>query len=119
MMDVWLPWLIDALVLLGLFIMTVVIMGLFQMPDIYTQLHAASKAVVLSVIPMLLSIALLGDTTIAVRALLIGCFIILTTPVSSHAIARAAFLQREPMKGPDALDESGRLADGPDREDME
>lgn len=113
MMEAWLPWLIDALVLLGLFIMTVVIIGLFRMPDIYLQLHAASKAVVLGVIPMLLSIALLGDTRIAVRALLIGCFILLTTPVSSHAIGRAAFLLREPMKGPGALDESGQLTHVP------
>lgn len=113
MMDIWFPWLIDALVLLSLFITTVVIFGLFRMPDIYTQLHAASKAIVLGTIPMLLSIALLGDTTITVRALLIGCFILLTAPVSSHAIARAAFLQRESMRGPDALDESGQLAHVP------
>lgn len=109
MMERLLPWLIDILVLLGLFIMTVVVFGLFRMPDLYTQLHAASKAVVLSTIPMLLSIALLGDTTIAGRALLIGFFILLTAPVSAHAIGRAAFRRREPMKGPDALDESGQL----------
>ena len=67
-----LDWLIDILVLLGLFIMTVVVFRLFRMPDLYTKLHAASKAVVLSTIPMLLSSALLGDTTIVGRALLIG-----------------------------------------------
>ncbi|HET9587468.1 MAG TPA: monovalent cation/H(+) antiporter subunit G [Anaerolineales bacterium] len=112
MMGIWLPWLIDGLVLLSLLIMTVVIFGLFRMPDIYTQLHAASKAVVLGVIAMLLSIALLADTTITVRAILIGGFILLTTPVSAHAIGRAAYLQREPMRGPDSLDETGRLTHG-------
>ena len=110
MMENWLPWLIDSLVLLGLFIMTLAVVGLFRMPDIYTQLHAASKAVVLGVIPMLLSIALLGDPTITVRALLIGFFVLLTAPVSAHAIGRAAFQRREPMKGPDALDESSQLS---------
>lgn len=119
MMDFWLPWLVDGLVLLGLFIMTLTIFGLFRMPDIYTQLHAASKAVVLGVIPMLLSIALLADAMITVRAFLIGCFILLTTPVSAHAIGRAAFLRRESMKGPDALDESGQLAHEPGNEDIE
>lgn len=110
MMELWLPWLIDSLVLLGLFIMTLAIVGIFRMPDIYTQLHAVSKAVVMGVIPMLLSITLLAESAIAVRALLIGFFILLTTPVSTHAIGRAAFLKREAMKGPDALDESGQLA---------
>lgn len=119
MMELWLPWLIDGLVLLGLFIMTLAIVGIFRMPDIYTQLHAASKAVVLGVISMLLSIALLADAAIAIRALLIGFFILLTTPVSTHAIGRAAFLRREPMKGPDALDESGQLAHIPEDKKME
>lgn len=114
MMESWLPWLLDGLVLVSLFILTVVIAGLFRMPDVYLQLHAAGKAVVLGVIPMLLSIALLGEAAIAVRALLIGVFFLLTAPVSSHAIARAAFLRDEPMKGPDALDESNRLAHVPD-----
>ncbi|HEY3475823.1 MAG TPA: monovalent cation/H(+) antiporter subunit G, partial [Anaerolineales bacterium] len=77
-MQNWLPWLVDSLVLLGLLIMTLAVVGLFRMPDIYTQLHAASKGVVLGVVPMLLSIALLGDATIASRALLIGLFILLT-----------------------------------------
>jgi multicomponent Na+:H+ antiporter subunit G len=119
MMEIWLPWLIDSLVLLGLFIMTLAIVGILRMPDIYTQLHAASKAVVLGVIPMLLSIALLAESTIAVRALLIGFFILLTTPVSTHAIGRAAFLKREAMKGPDSLDESGQLAHMPDDKNVD
>lgn len=116
MMNTWLLWLADGLVLLGLFIMTVAIFGLFRMPDIYTQLHAASKAVVLGVIPILLSVVLLGNTAIRVRVFLIACFILLTTPVSAHAIGRAAFLRREPMRGPDDLDESGQLAHKPDSE---
>lgn len=119
MMDIWLPWLIDALVLVGLFIMTLALVGIFRMPDIYTQLHAASKAVVLGVIPMLLSIALLAVEAITVRALLIGFFILLTTPVSAHAIGRAAFLRRESMKGPDALDESGQLDHVPENGEEE
>ena len=115
MMEFWLPWLIDGLVLLGLFIMTLALVGIYRMPDIYTQLHAASKAVVLGVVPMLLSIALLAEEAIAVRALLIGLFILLTTPVSAHAIGRAAFLRGESMKGPDALDESGQLTHVPEK----
>lgn len=119
MMEGWLPWLVDGLVVLGLSIMTLAVFGLWRMPDIYTQLHAASKAVVLGVVPLLLSMALLGDTTIAIRALLIGLFILLTTPLSTHAIGRAAFLRREPMKGPDALDESGQLTHIPEKRGVE
>ena len=112
-MNLWLRLLADGLVLLGLFIMTLAVFGLIRKPDIYTQLHAASKAVILGVVPILLSVVLLGDPAINVRVFLIACFILLTTPVSAHAIGRAAFFLREPMKGPDDLDESGQLPHEP------
>lgn len=115
-MSIWLRLIADGLVLLGLFIMTLAVIGLFRMPDIYTQLHAASKAIVMGVIPILLSVVFIGDPAISVRTFLIACFILLTTPVAAHAIGRAAYLRREPMKGPDALDESGQLAHKPEKE---
>ena len=115
-MSPWLRFFADGLVLIGLFIMTLAVIGLFRMPDIYTQLHAASKGVVMGVVPILLSVVLIGDPAINVRAFLIACFILLTTPVAAHAIGRAAFLLRQPMKGPDALDESGQLAHEPRNE---
>lgn len=118
-MNIWLRLFADVLVVLGLFIMTLAVFGLFRMPDIYTQLHAASKAVVLGVIPILLSVIFIGDPAISIRVFLIACFILLTTPVSAHAIGRAAFHRREPMKGPDALDETGSLAHEPGREEYD
>ena len=115
-MNIWLRLFADGLVLLGLFIMTLAVIGLFRMPDIYTQLHAASKAVVVGVIPILLSVVFIGDPVISARTFLIACFILLTTPVAAHAIGRAAYLRREPMRGPDALDESGQLSHEPEKE---
>ena len=43
-------WLSNALVVRGLVVVTSGGYGLFRMPDIYTQLHAACKAVFLGVI---------------------------------------------------------------------
>jgi multicomponent Na+:H+ antiporter subunit G len=42
------------------------------------------------------------------RAVLIGAFLILTTPVSAHRIGRAAYQRGERMEAPEAVDESGR-----------
>ncbi|MHB1133896.1 MAG: monovalent cation/H(+) antiporter subunit G [Chloroflexota bacterium] len=102
-------WLADALVVAGVAIMTVGVYGMWWMPDLYTRLHAASKAVFLGVIPMLLATALVGDPEVGPRALLIAAFLLLTTPVSAHAIARAAYLAGERMETPGAIDESGHL----------
>jgi multicomponent Na+:H+ antiporter subunit G len=88
-------WVADALVLLGLVVMTVGVVGLFRMPGIYLQLHAASKAVFLGVIAFAVAATATNDAAVISRAALIAAFLILTTPVAAHAIARAAHLTGE------------------------
>lgn len=83
-------WLADGLVVLGLVVMTIGVIGLYRMPDLYLRLHAASKAVVLGVVALAAASAATGDGAIIARAALIAGFLLLTTPVSAHAIARAA-----------------------------
>lgn len=109
-------WISNALVILGLVVVTIGVYGLFRMPDAYTQLHAASKAVFLGVIAILVASMLTGGSGIAVRALLIGALLVLTTPVSAMAIGRAALARREHQATPGAVDESGRLRRRPDEE---
>ena len=108
-----LPYLADALVILGLWVMTVGVYGVIRMPDTYTRLHAASKAVFLGVISLCVSSAVTGDPAIIYRAILIAAFLLVTTPISAFVIARTAFLRGERMETPDALDESGRSLSGP------
>jgi multicomponent Na+:H+ antiporter subunit G len=82
------PWLADALVILGLLVMTISLVGVLRMPELYTSLHAWSKATVLGVAPLLLA-AGVESQTILLRGLLVLGFLVLTAPVSSHVIARA------------------------------
>ena len=105
------PWLADALVVLGVGIMTVGVYGVIRMPDLYTRLHAASKSVFLGVCSLALASVATGDPAIIARVFLIGALLLLTTPVSSHAIARAAYLERERMATPGAVDEAGHHLD--------
>ena len=101
------PWLADALVVLGVFIMTIGVYGILFLPDTYTRLHAASKVVFLGVVSLLLASLATGDPEFIFRVILIGVFLILTTPVSAHVIGLAAFQRREKMETPEAVDESG------------
>jgi multicomponent Na+:H+ antiporter subunit G len=111
-----LPYLADALVILGIWVMTVGVYGVIWMPDTYTRLHAASKAVFLGVISLCASSVVTGDPDIIYRAVLISAFLIVTTPISAFVIARAAFLRGERMETPGALDESGKdLPEAPGR----
>ncbi|MDP9355265.1 MAG: monovalent cation/H(+) antiporter subunit G [Chloroflexota bacterium] len=101
------PWIADALVILGVAIMTVGVYGVVRMPDLYTRLHAASKSVFLGTISLVLASMVTGEAAIVARVLLIGVLLLLTTPVASHAIGRGAYLEGEQMQTPGALDESG------------
>lgn len=104
----------DALVILGLVIMTIGVYGVIRLPDIYTRIHAASKAVFLGVVSILVATCLAGGADVILRAVLIAVFLLLTTPVASHTIARAAYQRKQPMRTPNAVDESGQ--DLPHRE---
>jgi len=91
MIEIVLPWIIGGLMLLGIFMMCIAIYGMVWLPNLYTRLHAASKAAVFGVIPILLAISLDSEPTVAFRSLLIAVFLLLTTPVGAHAMARATF----------------------------
>lgn len=90
------PYLADALVVLGVAVVTLGVYGLVRMPDVYVRLHAASKAVVLGVISFALASLVTGEGGIVFRVLLIAVLLLLTTPVAAHAIARAAYHSGEP-----------------------
>lgn len=102
------PYLADALVVLGVLVMTVGVYGAIRMPDVYTKLHSMSKAVFLGVVSLCASSFVTGDPEIISRAILIAAFLLVTTPISAMVIARAAFLRGEQMETPEARDESGR-----------
>ena len=88
----------DALVLLGLCALTVGVYGVIRMPGTFLKLHAASKAVFLGGIPLLLAAAATGDPAIIYRAVLIATLLLLTTPISAHAITKAAYQRDEPKQ---------------------
>jgi len=96
----------DALIVLGLAVITVGVYGVVRLPDVYTQLHAASKAAFLGVSLLLASASVGGDGAIIARSGLIVALLAVTTPVAAHVIARAARRREEPLRTPGAVDES-------------
>ncbi len=66
-------------------------LGLFRLPDIYNRLQAATKCVTLGTCLILAGTAFLApDGAIVGKALLCIVFVVLTSPVGAHALARAA-----------------------------
>lgn len=66
-------------------------LGLIRLPDVYNRLQASTKCVTLGTCSILLGLFLFkGFSAAGIKALLCIVFVILTTPVSAHAIARGA-----------------------------
>jgi multicomponent Na+:H+ antiporter subunit G len=66
--------------------------GLVRLPDVYNRLQAATKCVTLGTCMILLGVFLqMGLGAMGVKALLCAVFIVLTSPVAAHAIARGAY----------------------------
>ena len=81
----------DLLIILGILTITFGVVGIIRAPTIYTRLHAASKAVVLGVVSFCAAAFLEGGATVQMRVILIALFLVITTPVASHVIARSAY----------------------------
>lgn len=66
--------------------------GVVRLPDLYTRMHAASKAGAVGGGLVLIAVALLSqDAAVALRALIGLAFLLLTTPLSAHLLARASY----------------------------
>jgi len=66
--------------------------GLIRFPDIYSRLQASAKCVTLGTCGILFGLFIFkGFTPVGIKALLCLLFIILTAPVSAHALARSAY----------------------------
>ncbi|AUX75615.1 monovalent cation/H(+) antiporter subunit G [Sinorhizobium fredii] len=66
-------------------------LGLLRFPDLYTRMHAASKAGTVGSGLLLVASGLHSlDPAIFVRALAGFVFLVLTAPISAHLLAKAA-----------------------------
>ena len=66
-------------------------LGLVRLPDVYNRLQAATKSVTLGTCSILLGTFLVvGGTAAGLKCLLCIIFILLTSPVAAHAVARGA-----------------------------
>lgn len=99
------PYLADALVLSGLFALSVGVYGVIRMPGSYLKLHAASAAVFLGVLPLLVAAAATRDPAMICRAALVATLLLLTAPISAHAITKAAYRRGEGTDPPGVSDE--------------
>ena len=78
-------------IIIGLVFDVMGCVGLIRLPDIYNRLQASTKCVTLGTCSILFGTFLItGFSASGVKALICIVFLILTSPVAAHAIARGA-----------------------------
>lgn len=79
------------LILIGGAFCVIGAVGLLRMPDFFTRMHAASVVDTLGAAFILLGLMLQsGLSLVTVKLIAIGILLFFTSPVSTHALARAA-----------------------------
>lgn len=85
--------LIILLLLIGTFFIFSSALGIIRFPDIFTRLHAATKAPTLGISSILIAASLYlyeVENMVSGKLLLAILFILLTSPVAGHMLSRAA-----------------------------
>jgi multicomponent Na+:H+ antiporter subunit G len=115
-MDMMLDVLSWASIAAGLFFMLVGTLGVLRLPDVYTRLHAAGMTdtmgagfLILGMLFQTVEGIAHGQTTwwfVLFRLVLIYAFLLFTSPIATHALARAGLAGGvEPWTAPEDGDE--------------
>lgn len=97
----------------GIFFAFAGVVGILRMPDSLCRMQSSTNTATLGTLGALISVSLYGffilhSVPIGVKSLLIGVFILLTNPISSHSIAKASKRAGVSMLNKSGCDEYGR-----------
>ncbi|MCB1455002.1 MAG: monovalent cation/H(+) antiporter subunit G [Nitratireductor sp.] len=85
-------YLAGILIIIGSFFALTAALGLIRLPDVYSRMHAGSKAGTMGSGLMMIALALVADDLgTATRAIAGLVFFLLTAPIAAHLLAKAAY----------------------------
>jgi multicomponent Na+:H+ antiporter subunit G len=80
----------------GVLFMGIAALGIVRFPDLFSRMHAASKAGTLGISLILLAYCISQPTAYTlIKSLLTMLFLFLTTPVACHLLSRAMLRQQQ------------------------
>lgn len=81
---------VGILLCLGTLSTLIASLGILRMPDLYTRMHAATKAGTVGLASLLLAVAIaIPDITVISRVIGTMLFIFITAPVAAHLLGKA------------------------------
>ncbi|MCP5468677.1 MAG: monovalent cation/H(+) antiporter subunit G [Deltaproteobacteria bacterium] len=99
-----------TMIIIGSLFIFLAALGVLRFPDLFSRLHAASKAASFGLSCLVLGVIFfLKDPRVVVEGIVVIVFTYLTLPIASHLIARASYFLRVPRWKATVIDELGEI----------
>lgn len=92
----------------GLFFYFVGVLGVVRLPDAYSRLHASGKVVTMGLLGIILAVGFVFPSE-SLKLIVLGFFVSIAAPVTSHAIAKAdkEYSERQKIARDTSISEAG------------
>lgn len=108
------------LIVFGVLFILISAIGLIRLPDFYIRVSAITKAATVGVASIMIGVAIYyNDVGVAVKATAIVLFLLITSPIASHIIGRAAYEDGVPLWKKTAFNEYRDYVDKLNKEKAE
>lgn len=103
-------WIAAILFVSGGFFCMIAGVGIIRMQDVFSRMHAATKAGTLGLALICIGVMITADSWLNIaEALFVFLFMIASNPVGAHLIGRAAFRTHSPVHQRTRRDEDAEL----------
>jgi len=85
-------------------------LGLFRLPDVYNRLQAGTKCTTLGAFLTIVGVGIMQPGWLP-KTLVIALFILITNPISNHALGRASRKSGVPLCDRSIVDKAGGFAE--------
>ena len=85
-------------------------LGIFRLPDVYNRLQAGTKCTTLGAFCAIVGVGIAEPDWIF-KALIVAVFILLTNPISAHALARASYKSKVRLYDGTVVDKYGEIGE--------
>lgn len=83
-------------------------LGLVRLPDVYNRLQAATKCITMGTFSIMFgTFIIFGFTSVGIKALLCGLFLLITSPTAAHALSRGAYISGVKLWSQSVVDKYG------------
>jgi multicomponent Na+:H+ antiporter subunit G len=104
-------WIIAPLVMgFGAIFLFLGALGILRLPDVYNRLQAGTKCTTLGAFCAIVGVGIAQPEWL-LKALIVAAFVLLTNPISAHALARASYKSAIPPYAGTVVDKWGEFGE--------